>query len=590
MAAIVYLDVDDEITSAAARLRTLEDDRIALVLPLGSRLGTSRINFRLLAREAANRKKTLEIVTGDASTRALAASAGLATHTSVAAFEGRPEPGAAGRAMRGAGAGGSGGIAGAAGVAAAVGGGGSGTPGPSSPSRGMDRGVDDSPTVVTPIVTAIPAIRPPRRGQPVPQVGRRQPLRLDSRMVAIALGIVAVLIVVAVAAYQLLPSASVTLAPAVDHIGPIQLSVTAQSGITQPDPTRLLVPARSFSYDLEVSDTFPATGVKVDDVAARGVVTFSSLDTGSSNHIASGAIVGTRSGIDFRTLAPVDLPPAGIGVVDGKFVVIPSTAKVDIEAVVVGPSGNVSAGTIVVVPNGENSKRTAVANSNPTKGGAHTEAKQVVQADIDAALVALNDKLATAFDDKIAAAEGVPQGTTLFVETKILGKATPSVDAKTLLSKIEDTFELGLTAKGTIVGVDPGPVSTLADARIRSSVKEGFDLVEDSIQISVGTPLVTGATITFPVIAKANATRQLDAAALRQRIHGLGLPQARTVLGEFGTVTISVWPNWVTTIPSNDDRLSFTITSSAAPFASPSGSRSPTPTTAPTGAASGSAP
>jgi hypothetical protein len=424
----------------------------------------------------------------------------------------------------------------------------------------------------------------------VPQVGRRQPVRLDSRMVAIALGIVAVLIVGGVAAYQLLPSATVTLAPAVDHIGPIQLSVTAQSGITQPDPTRLLVPARTFTYDLDVSDAFPATGVKVDDVAAKGVVTFSSLDTGSSNHIGAGAIVGTRSGIDFRTLAAVDLAPAGIGVVDGKFVVIPSTAKVDIEAVIVGPSGNVSAGTIVVVPKGENSKRTAVSNSNPTTGGTHTETKQVVQADIDAALVVLNDKLAAAFDDKIAAAEGVPQGTTLFSETKVLGKATPSVGPKTLLSKLEDTFQLGLTAKGTIVGADPGPVSTLADARIRSSVKDGFDLVEDSIQISVGTPLVTGATITFPVIATADATRHLDAAALRKRIHSLGLPQARTILREFGTVTITVWPNWVTTIPSNDDRLSFTITTPAAPSASPSGSRSAAPTTAPTGAASGSAP
>src|SRR4029077_16764970 len=127
---------------------------------------------------------------------------------------------------------------------------------------------------------------------------------------------------------------------------------------------------------------------------------------------------------------------------------------------------NVAAGTIVVVPRGENPKRTSVTNSNPTTGGAHNETKQVVQADIDAAMVALNDKLATAFDDKIAAAEGVPQGTTLFPETKLLGKAPPSVAPKSLLSKLQDTFQLGLTAKGTVVGVDPSPVSTLADARI----------------------------------------------------------------------------------------------------------------------------
>ena len=43
---LVYLDVDDEITSAATRIRTSDGDRLALVLPYGSRLATSRINFQ----------------------------------------------------------------------------------------------------------------------------------------------------------------------------------------------------------------------------------------------------------------------------------------------------------------------------------------------------------------------------------------------------------------------------------------------------------------------------------------------------------------------------------------------------------------
>ena len=52
MATIVYLDVDDEITSAAARIREAEDARLRWSCPFGSRVATSRINFRLLAREA----------------------------------------------------------------------------------------------------------------------------------------------------------------------------------------------------------------------------------------------------------------------------------------------------------------------------------------------------------------------------------------------------------------------------------------------------------------------------------------------------------------------------------------------------------
>jgi hypothetical protein len=72
--AIYYLDVDDEITSAATRIRDTSDDRIALVLTAGSRVATSRINFMLLAREARKRGKRLAIVTGDPSTQSVARS------------------------------------------------------------------------------------------------------------------------------------------------------------------------------------------------------------------------------------------------------------------------------------------------------------------------------------------------------------------------------------------------------------------------------------------------------------------------------------------------------------------------------------
>ena len=74
---VIYLDVDDEITSAATRIRSADSPRVAVVLPYGSRVATSRINFRLLSRDALAHDKRLAIVSGDSGTRALAASAGL---------------------------------------------------------------------------------------------------------------------------------------------------------------------------------------------------------------------------------------------------------------------------------------------------------------------------------------------------------------------------------------------------------------------------------------------------------------------------------------------------------------------------------
>src|SRR4051794_1707208 len=87
-AGIVYLDVDDEITSAAARIRSSSNPRVALVVPYGSRIATSRMNFRLLSREALVSNRRLSIISGDAASRALAASAGLPVFASVSELEG----------------------------------------------------------------------------------------------------------------------------------------------------------------------------------------------------------------------------------------------------------------------------------------------------------------------------------------------------------------------------------------------------------------------------------------------------------------------------------------------------------------------
>ena len=50
--AVWYLDSENEITDAVARLRGATDERVVFVVPPGSRIATGRINFKLLSREA----------------------------------------------------------------------------------------------------------------------------------------------------------------------------------------------------------------------------------------------------------------------------------------------------------------------------------------------------------------------------------------------------------------------------------------------------------------------------------------------------------------------------------------------------------
>ncbi|HEY2915684.1 MAG TPA: hypothetical protein VGI98_00575 [Candidatus Limnocylindrales bacterium] len=545
---IVYLDVDDEITSAAARIRRLEAERLALVLPYGSRLATSRINFRLLAREATARGKHLEIVAADASARALAGSAGLVVYPSVAALEsGEPS------VFPSAGAGSA--------ASDATGGGAAGNPPGAGASAARTFAVTGEDATETRVITV------PRTPDPLPKVGRGRPVVRTRTAVVAGLLVALLLVVGALGAYAYLPSATIVLTPTAEQLGPIQVTVQARADVTAPDAATLTVPARTFSFPLSAQQTFNATGVKVTEAKATGNVTFSNLDTGRSNEIAAGAVVSTDTGIEFVTLAPVTLPPATIVF---PFTLRPSTATVGVQAVDAGETGNVGVGAIDIVPRGENRNLTKVTNADPTTGGAHTESPQVSQQDIDAAMAALTTALRGDLDTKVRDAAGIPSGTVLFDTTEAVGDPVPSVDPATLLDQEVTTFDLGLTATGTALGVDPAPVTAVTEQRLAGQVGAGWQLAPGSTQIDVGAPTASGDVVSFPVTATATRTRVVDRDALLREVEGLVLAQARARLEAYGQVEITLWPDWVSSVPTNPDRISFTV---GAPAPAPS----PTP-------------
>jgi hypothetical protein len=565
LAHLVYLDVDDEITSAAARIRTTEAPQITLVLPYGSRLATSRINFRLLAREATERGKRLDIVTGDASARALAAAAGLPVHASVAAFE--AARGGSGGSGSGAAMPPDGASANAVASAHAVASDAE-TAGPSSAAAGAGTtqlalpelvGEDGSPTRV---------ISAPRRDAPrVPIVGPARPPIPPRLAIGAGVGVVIATLVIGLLALQLLPAATIVLHPRSQAVGPIQLTVEARADATAPDPANLVIPAQRFTYPLEASQTFPATGTKVVDAKATGNVTFSNFDTGSSNRIEAGSIVKTKDGIEFATLADVTLPNATI---QFPFTIVPSTSTVGVEAIVAGPEGNVGNNTITVVPKGENRRLLQVTNVEATSGGAHTEVTVVSQEDIATAQLALEEAVRTSLDAQVEARTGVPVGVTVYDETATVGEITPSVDPATLVDTEAADFELGATAEGSVLGVDQAPIEALVESRLETDVTEGWTLAEGSAAVALGVPTVLDEVISFPVTVHGQQVHDVDQAKLLADIRGLGVPEARTRLEAFGDASISLWPDWVTTIPTNADRIDFTV---GAPQPAPS----PTP-------------
>jgi hypothetical protein len=632
---VIYLDIDDEITSAAARVRAVEGRRVAVVLPYGSRVATSRINFRLLGRDALTHEKRLSIIAADAASRSLAASAGLPVFASVAEYEASdeaPKPGATGAsagpetaspkgtrkprrtaAQKAAEASAAAAAAGAIeGVAVAA------APASTGPEPATSAGVTtDGPTAdagsatdtaltgaTTSAVTgatargasrsrstgmphqelatarapmATPRIEQPDRPAAPPRtspVTRPEARRPGLTPLAIGGAVLALAVVVGgVGAYLLLPSATVVVTPRDETIGPLRMSISASDTVTEPDVDAGVVPAETLTVDVDAARTFPVTGIRVEETKARGTVRFRNKDFTRSNTVPKGSVVSTQSGIRFRTNSAVTVPRAELVGLQ----VFPATANVKVTAVEAGTDGNVEPNTILIIPRGEDPLTLDVSNPDATSGGTREEFPQVEQKDIDTAVAQLGADLQAAFAERMTDPSLAPEGSTLFPETGVLGVPEYDVDPASLLDQEIETFDLGASASGTVRAVDTAAVQAVAEQRLAANVEADHQLVEGSSEISVEDAVVSDDRITFPVVATATQIALLDPVAIEAAIRGLRLEDAQRVLGEYGIAELTVWPDWVTTIPTIDARVDVSIggpvaVETDAPSAAPSGS------------------
>jgi hypothetical protein len=559
MANVFYLDVDDEITSAAARIRASQDPRVGLVVPPGSRIATSRINFRLLAREALERNRALSIVSTDPAARALAASAGLPVYATVGEFE----------ADQGGQVGG-GGTRTAAGLAAGA------APGAVDGSARAPRPMTDDATAIGPAGSAAAdagtggRIGARSSGTAAPAVrAASRTSRSSARFVATGLALIVITLVFGLIGVFLLPSASITITPKLEAVGPIQLSIRADPLVTAPDPVAGVVPAVQLSKDFASFATFNATGQKVTATAATGTVVFTNNSNTLPASIAAGTKVSTVSGVTFTTNQDATVPISG------------TSGPIGVTAAGVGPAGNVASGTIRQVAQPplfpQNKQLLKVTNPKATTGGTSTTTTQIQKKDTDAAVATLTKGLRQQFNAWLTAPDALAQGSTPFPKTGVLSPAAADTDPATLIGVAESTFQLTMTATGTETAVDVSTVTTLALGHLRSSVPALFSLVQGSEKVTVGTPRVDGVAVVFPVTATASQIRHLDPDTLRQQVKGKSVEEARSILAQDGTVDIQTWPGFVNTIPSLEWRLTLTISTNGA-TGSPGPSSAPLPT------------
>jgi hypothetical protein len=421
-----------------------------------------------------------------------------------------------------------------------------------------DRVVADTPVEAL----APPSVRAAGSRVLAPAPGRTW--RSDRLRTPLVLGVTVLLLALlvgGVGAYLFLPTATAVIAPRETTIGPVPLTIVASTTATEQDPQARTVPAVTKTVPVEASQTFEVKGKRVEESNAIGTVRFRNLDFTRSNTIPKGSIVSTQSGVRFQTERSVTLPRAELVGLQ----IFPTSVTVKVTAVNGGPSGNVEPNTILVIPRGEDPRTLDVANPDATSGGKRDEFPKVVQADINAATKALDAQLAASFADQLADPSLTEDGTTVFPETANLGESTYDPDPKTLLGDEVETFDLSATATGTVLAVDEAAVKAVAEANIAPHVQAGYSLVDGSTEVDASAGQVENGVITFPATITARQVLQIDPAAIEAEIRGKNLAEAQAILDGYGTSQLTVWPDWVGTIPTLDARVDVRTATPAAP-------------------------
>jgi hypothetical protein len=521
-----YLELDDEITDAVARLRAAKDERVVVVVPPGSRIGTGRINFRLLAREAETRGLGIALVSGDPQVRALAASAGLAVFATVSESEAAPTASLVPNEAVAA--------AGPTVVAPVTSGPTSSTaPGPGASQHGA-------------VAVADGLVR--RTGSP--DTRRRRSLSHRAKVVGGSLAVVALLGGGGLyGAYVTIPRASIALTQTA-HQNPPE-ALTLQIVPDQPtDATAGVIHGQWLPVPVTVTGTVTATGTAepLTD-RAKGTATFTNHSV-NPIPIPDQTVLRTASGVGFLTQGGIVVPPG-------------ASMDVEIRAAQAGGGGNVDAGTISVMSdelkgilNGG-----TVTNKDPTSGGKSVPQMRILEADYAAALGDLTGQLRSELERQAASPPGLPSDGVVYASTVRPGTVTTDPGSEVVVGQPVPTQQISASMTGSVLTASMAEIEDVA-ARMLQARSPGTNFVDGSIHVVAGEPDISAdGVVTYSATATGSAyDKVLDQAALKEQIRGKTKSAAQVILRDYGTAIITLSPDFMPTLPDDPSRIDLTIT------------------------------
>jgi hypothetical protein len=363
--------------------------------------------------------------------------------------------------------------------------------------------------------------------------------------------------------YRAVPTAMIRLALAPRALGHVPIPITIS--ISDPtDPGSGTVQGQLAPVVVRASAVVTATDLLPLGDRARGTVTFSNASR-VPVPVPDLTEVATQDGVVFRTQESIlAIPPGG-------------TESVEIRAAEQGTEGNVEAGTITVIVSPDLQAQLGpgggVTNTEATSGGTTADTPVFSQEDYDRAVAQLTENLTAS----LATAVPEPQDGIVAYPGTAQQTGVPAVDQDSL------SIVGSLGPETTITGSLGANVLTASAAQIEQVAQRMLadaaapDSVVPGAVITLGEPTVAVGRVTYDAIGDALVYGlPVTYDELREQVRSKTIAEAQRILGQYGTATITLSPDFLPALPDDPNRIEIE-TGPPPPGATPAPMTSPPP-------------
>ncbi len=337
-----------------------------------------------------------------------------------------------------------------------------------------------------------------------------------------------------------------------------QANVTADPSVTQTaaGAAAVTIHAQVFTTQKNITQSFPATGNANVSLKAQGTITIYNAYSSAPQELVATTRFVTPDGKLFRLVSGVTVP--GAQVTNGQ--IVPSSITAQVTADQAGDSYNVGPVDKLTIPGFQSSPKYDGfygTLASGTSGGFIGKKAVPTAADIAAAKSKVSATLQSSLTSDLTAS--YPSG------FKILSGATNVTVAKVTVNTSTDAngnFSVFGDATLQAIGFDETALKAYLLAQAQST-EASSTFSANTLTLNYGTPQAnfTKGIISFPLSAQGSLEPIFVEGDFKASIAGKSMGDARAAIAnipQLANGTISAWPMWLWSIPSNPAKIQIT--------------------------------